>query len=363
MVTFANLRRYAVARTIFDPLSLSAAIGRLGFVQADPIRAPARAQDLVLRHRVKDYRAGDLECRYPSLNIEEDYFVNYGFLPHANHVLLHPRDSRVVERATAVRRAEAVVDFVRANGSVHPRQVDAHFSHGKVTNAWGGISSAATSLLDDLHYRGRLRVARRDNGVRVYAVNPRGSNFTHVGTASERLDALIDLIVGKYAPLTLRGLRDLARGLRYGAPQFRDDINEALRRATRRLPHVRIDGNEWYWPAGEQPCSARDASGDRVLLLTPFDPLVWDRGRFALFWDWIYRFEAYMPPRNRKFGYYALPLLWRGDVLGWANVSVQQGELKARIGFADGHGPKSKVFQREVASELDRMRIFLQPRI
>jgi uncharacterized protein YcaQ len=54
---------------------------RLGFVQADPIRAPARAQDLTLRHRVRDYRAGDLERRYPRLAIEEDFFVNYGFLP------------------------------------------------------------------------------------------------------------------------------------------------------------------------------------------------------------------------------------------------------------------------------------------
>ena len=56
----------------------------LGFVQADPIRAPARAQDLTLRHRVAGYRAGDLERRYPTLAIEEDRFVNYGFLPRAH---------------------------------------------------------------------------------------------------------------------------------------------------------------------------------------------------------------------------------------------------------------------------------------
>ena len=54
---------------------------RLGFVQADPIRAPARAQDLTLRQRVAGYRAGDLERRYPRLRIEEDFFVNYGFMP------------------------------------------------------------------------------------------------------------------------------------------------------------------------------------------------------------------------------------------------------------------------------------------
>lgn len=72
-ITLAALRRYAVARTLFAPTSLPAAIKRLGFVQADPIRAPARAQDLTLRHRVKSYRAGDLERRYAALGVEGDF--------------------------------------------------------------------------------------------------------------------------------------------------------------------------------------------------------------------------------------------------------------------------------------------------
>ena len=77
----AQLRRYAIARSLFKPTNLGAAIRRLGFVQADPMRAPARAQDLILRHRVRDYRAGELERRYARLGVEEDCFVNYGFLP------------------------------------------------------------------------------------------------------------------------------------------------------------------------------------------------------------------------------------------------------------------------------------------
>ncbi|MFN0303745.1 MAG: DNA glycosylase AlkZ-like family protein, partial [Burkholderiales bacterium] len=70
-LTVDQLRRYALARSLFKPTSLGRAIARLGFVQADPLRAPARAQDLTLRHRVPDYRAGDLERRYPKLPIEE----------------------------------------------------------------------------------------------------------------------------------------------------------------------------------------------------------------------------------------------------------------------------------------------------
>ena len=88
-----TLRRYAVARTLFAPTTLGRAITRLGFVHADPIRAPARAQDLTLRHRVKGYRAGDLERRYAALDIEEDFFVNYGFLPRGSPGTPYTRDS------------------------------------------------------------------------------------------------------------------------------------------------------------------------------------------------------------------------------------------------------------------------------
>src|SRR4051812_40915911 len=86
-----DLRRFAVGRSLFTPTTLKRALHRLGFVQADPIRAPARAQDLTLRHRVKDYRAGDLERRYAKLGVEEDFFISYGFVTRSLQALMHPR--------------------------------------------------------------------------------------------------------------------------------------------------------------------------------------------------------------------------------------------------------------------------------
>src|SRR5512145_665350 len=108
-ITLDLLRRHAVARSLFTPTTLPRAIGKLGFVQADPIRAPARAQDLTLRHRVADYRAGDLERRYPKLAVEEDFFVNYGFLPRATHALMHPRMARTVWPKARRAQAQAVL--------------------------------------------------------------------------------------------------------------------------------------------------------------------------------------------------------------------------------------------------------------
>src|SRR5450432_3694498 len=121
--TLADLRRYAVARTLFAPTTLARAIDKLGFVQADPIRAPARAQDLTLRHRVKGYRAGDLERRYDKLGIEEDFFVTYGFVTRSVQALMHPRpDTHVPAEsltpwpAARRKKAQLLLEFVRERG-------------------------------------------------------------------------------------------------------------------------------------------------------------------------------------------------------------------------------------------------------
>src|ERR1700723_307498 len=122
-ITLEHLRRFAIARSLFKPTTLARAVRKLGFVQADPIRAPARAQDLTLRHRVAGYRAGDLERRYPKLPIEEDFFVNYGYLPRSHHQLMHPRVPRTAWSVARAAQAVAVLEFVRRRGTVHPREV------------------------------------------------------------------------------------------------------------------------------------------------------------------------------------------------------------------------------------------------
>jgi uncharacterized protein YcaQ len=96
-----------------------------------------------------------------------------------------------------------------------------------------------------------------------------------------------------------------------------------------------------------------------VRLLGPFDPAVWDRRRFELFWGWAYRFEAYVPASKRKRGYYALPLLWRDRVIGWGNISVKSGELQSNFGYVEARPPRDRSFKRELEAELDRMRAFL----
>ena len=208
-----------------------------------------------------------------------------------------------------------------------------------------------------MHYRGLLRVARREAGIRIYAVHRHGPGPSDAAERRARLDDLVDVAVRLYAPLPARSLSILVRGLRFAVPQWRAELGSALERAKQRLGHTRVDGVDWYWPAEEDPAHA--ALDDAVRLLAPFDPIVWDRRRFALLWGWTYRFEAYTPVPKRIRGYYALPLLWRDRVIGWGNLAVKNGELMADFGYVDSNPPRERAFQRELDAELERVKIFL----
>ncbi len=356
-ITLDDIRRAAVGHTLFKPTSLARAINKLGFVQADPIRAPARAQDLMLRHRVTDYRAGDLEARYAMLGLEEDFFINYGFLPRTTYAAMHPRVPRTVWSAATHKRAAAMLELIHTRGSVHPREVDDHFAHGSVTNYWGGSSSASTQLLAGMHYRGMLRVAKRDHGIRVYAP----PLVAHQPPPDQRaaLDNLMDVVIHKYAPLPAASFAGLLGRLQYGVPQWRSEIKAAMTRAKARLMHARIDGVDWYWPPAAKLGANHHAPDDTVRLLAPFDPIVWDRKRFEMLWGWAYRFEAYTPAAKRKLGYYALPLLWREHVIGWANVAVIEGRMRAEFGYIAGRAPREQAFKVALEQECDKMHTFL----
>jgi len=361
-VTLDHLRRHAIARSLFKPTTLPAAIRRLGFVQADPMRAPARAQDLILFQRVKDYRAGDLERRYERLDLEEEAFVNYGFVPRAWTALLHPRTPRRAWDAATARRAHELLAFVRERGAVHPREVGEAFAHhGRVAGYWGGDLNASTRLLEEMHRHGWLRVRRRESGTRVYEAVEHPPQDDGPVTRRARAEALVDQIVNLYAPLPAASLGYLVTLLRYGAPQLMVEARAVAKAAPSRYGYARVDGVDWYWPADENPASRRHRPGAEVRLLAPFDPVVWDRRRFELLWGWAYRFEAYLPAPQRTMGHYALPLLWGEQVVGWANLRLERGLLRHELGFVDGR-PEDPAFEGALAAELDRIGRFLAGR-
>ncbi len=350
--TVDALRRHALGNSLFPPTTLKKAIERLGFVQADPIRSPARAQDLILRHRVKNYRAGDLEARYPKLGIEEDFLYAYGFMPQSTWRLLHPRmDTRLTSGE------KRVLELVSLKQHLHPRELEEHLGRAREVNAWGGYSKATTRILHSLHYRGLLRVSGRENGIRIYQVLPGTTGSSAVADPAERLKQLVLLIARILAPVPERSLRAALQHLAHAAPALegRHSVLSGLIKSGE-LASTEVEGLRYLWPDGPL---VRRTPPPLVRILAPFDPLVWDRRRFEHFWNWAYRFEAYTPVSKRKLGYYAMPMLWRDDVIGWVTISRDhKGALSVQEGFSKAR-PAEKAFRQEFEAEIERFRKFL----
>jgi uncharacterized protein len=347
----SDLRRHAIASSLFPETSLRRAISRLGFLQADPIQSPARAQDLILRHRVTGYRAGDLDRKYRALKLEEDYLYAYGFMPIQTWQLLHPRKRRSLTRVE-----QKVLDIVANRKHLHPRELEAHLGKSLEVNGWGGSSKATTRSLERLHYLGLIRIAGRVKGIKLY----QRATITHEPLdPAERLRRLVLLIASILAPLPESSLRAAVQHLRYSAPDLagRKGAVASLLKSGE-LESTVADGVRYVWPSGRLK---RSEPPEVVRFLAPFDPLVWDRRRFEHFWGWPYRFEAYTPPAKRKLGYYALPLLWRADVIGWVNVLGRGNELTIHPGFVSGQPPSEKAFEEAFAMESERLRYFLSP--
>ena len=145
--SLAEFRRRLVAGSFPRYPNLAAALENLGFVQADPIRSPARAQDLILRQRVAAYRAGDLERQFPELGAEEGYLFAYGFMrPDVWH------DLRRHRRSTLTPLEHQILTAVKERGEVGPRDLDERFSSQSVQNCWGGKSKTIRQVLDELRH-------------------------------------------------------------------------------------------------------------------------------------------------------------------------------------------------------------------
>ena len=194
-MTLDDLRRTAVARTLFTPTTLQGALDRLGFVQADPIRAPARAQDLTLRHRVVG-----LPCRRSRAALRRarrrgGLLRQLRFRAGAIQALMHPRAGRCrggrqpadvcVRCSSSSARAERCIPatwtaFLTRHGhQLLGRLVERH------------DAPARRDALPRPAARGP-----REAGIRVYAAHEHAPGRAMPRRARAHLDALVDVIVG-----------------------------------------------------------------------------------------------------------------------------------------------------------------------
>jgi uncharacterized protein YcaQ len=354
-----RLRQLALGQLVHQFASLSEAMPNIKFVQYDPIRKPLRAQDLILLQRVKDYKPGDLDNYYPGSALEEDCLHVYGVLPKEFADLLRPRAVRketdIVYRPKGL--SADVLSLVSEQGEVGARDIANVLGRAQVTNDWGGKSVATTRMLEELHHHGFVRIAKRINGNKIYAL---ASSNSHNYSPEERLGLLTQLLVEILTPVSELGLRR-AIGQLSAASGGLKGLNVVVSTLldSGKIEYQTIDDVRYYMPTDSSTRKQEDAQHNSVRFLSPFDPIVWDRDRFEHLWGWRYRFEAYIPPHARQFGYYALPMFFGNKAIGWVNMTNNsKGQLCIERGFANKKITDHD-FERAYEQEVNRFKSIL----
>ena len=345
MLTKQQLIRFTLTHSLFPQISLEEALKELGFVQIDPIKSPAPAQDLILFQRVAGYRKGDIEKQYEALDLEEDFLYAHGFMIQDVWKQLHPRSN-----VDLTEFDEKVLEAIQNHLEVNSKDLEKEFGTERVQNWWSGYSRATKMALERLHYYGLVRITRREKGNRIYQALPKTSNNLSV---DERLKKIILAMIRIMEPVSTKTLSESMHRLHRHFGHTKVIINTLI--DTGVLEEQKLDGITYVWKKGD---FQEKKSPKIVRFLCPFDPVVRDRVRFEHLWGWLYQFEAYVPSVKRIRGYYAMPILFGEEMVGWANIKVIEGELDVALGFIHGR-PKEEVFDRELKKEIERMKVFL----
>jgi uncharacterized protein YcaQ len=206
--------------------------------------------------------------------------------------------------------------------------------------------------LDHLHHSGFLRISGREKGRRIYIIN---SDIEQKNTTEKRLQKLVMAIVHILYPVTEQTLHEALIHTRKYIGNTKPVIERLVKSGN--LERQTIDKLTYLWPIDTVEKSTLSKNHE-VKILAPFDPLVWDRRRFEHLWGWRYRFEAYTRPDKRLRGYYAMPILWRDQIIGWSNIAVRKGNLVMGNGYIDGK-PQDPRYESELKKELLNIENFL----
>ncbi len=343
---------------------VSRVLGRTGVLQIDSVNVLQRAHYMPLYSRMGPYddallrRAAELAPR----RIVEYWahvaaFMPVELWPHMQHRMRHYRERG--HEWGAMRHDPALVasllDEVRERGASTARDLDDGLPRAKTH--WGWNWSASKKALEYLFATGELAVAGRNSAFeRLYDLPERVLPAAVLAQPAPRdADAHIELVrraARSHGIATEPCLRDYYR-MHHG--QSRPAV-AALVEAGELLP-VRIEG--WDRPA----YLYRDARLPRRIearaLLSPFDPLVWERQRTERLFDFHYRIEIYVPEHLRRHGYYVLPFLLGERIVARVDLKAdrRQGVLVVRSAHAEAEAPEST--PSELGAELRQLAAWL----
>ncbi len=364
----AQARRIALAAQGFlDPRhttptmrTFGRTLSRTGVLQVDSVNVLQRAHYMPLFSRMGPYDAELLRRaaeERPRRIVEYwahvQAFMPIELWPVMRHRMDHYREQRgkwLTADDDPAFEADVLAEVVR-RGEVTARDLDDGTPRER--DNWGWNWSAARKMLDYLYMSGQIAIARRNGQFEVVYSPPERvvpQEILEAPTPSVE-DSLVELVRRAARSHGVGSAQCLGDYYRIGAKRAMPAI-ERLVEEGELLP-VRVEG----WK--RQAYLHRDARIPRAVdaraVLSPFDPVVWERARTEAIFGFHYRIEIYVPAPQRQYGYYVLPFLLGEEIVGRVDLKAdrQSGRLIVKAAYAEPGAPSGTA--EELSAELVRL--------
>jgi uncharacterized protein YcaQ len=313
------------------PAATRAAVEHLGYVQIDTINVVERCHHQILYTRIPDYRREHLhQAQSVDKTVFEYWTHALAYVPTRDfryYVAAMRAEAAVASRwfsGVSDRDLRRVLSLVKRRGALSIRDID----EDKVDKNHPWASRKPSKLaLERAFYRGSLTISERTGMLKTYELSRRHFGWDRpppAATEREILGYLLDRALRSQGVVSVESVcyMDAPR-----KPAMRRLIERRVRRGELVPVSIEGAGSQPHW-AQPEALAVSLAPAVGVHILSPFDPLVIQRKRLQLFFGYEHRFEAYVPPARRKFGYFSQPVLVDGAIVAVIDLKTDRERQK-----------------------------------
>ena len=351
----------------------AAAVEHLGYVQIDTINVIERSHHHILWTRIPNYRRADLrQAQSVDKSVFEYWTHALSYVPAKDFRFFipamkrHRREGHKWFKTVSKADLRKVLTLIRRDGALTIRDIEDDVLVEK-QHLWASRKPSKRAL-QLAFYTGVLTISERDGMLKTYELMARHFGWDtppnhppKPASASETTAYLLDRALRAQGVVSLDSICHLDAPSK---PSVRRLIEARVRRGE--LVPVALEGagKQEHWARLETLQQTGDgATPELVHILSPFDPLVIQRKRTELFFDYGHRFEAYVPKEKRVFGYFALPVLAGDSIVAALDLKTDRKSRKLLmqkwnwVGTAAPRGAR-KDLKRRIEEELHRFERF-----
>src|SRR3954454_2843096 len=347
------------------PQAVAAAVEHLGYVQIDTINVVERCHHHILWSRIPEYRRADLRhAQSVDKSVFEYWTHALSYVPSKHLRFFIPAMKRHKREGHkwlgTVRPADLrkVLKLIRRDGALTIRDIDDDVLVDK-QHLWSSRKPSKRAL-QLAFYGGVLTISERNGMLKTYELMTRhfGWDKPPKGASPREVTGyLLDRAMRAQGVVSLESICHLDAPSK---PAVRRLIEARLRRAELVPVSIEGAGKQEHWARPEVLAAHMEAS-DLVHILSPFDPMIIQRKRTQLFFDYEHRFEAYLPKEKRRFGYFALPVLVGEKIVAALDLKTDRKQRRLLVqkwSWVGGAAHRSKLLKSRIEQELHRFERF-----